>query len=153
MDKDKSIKDLNFVVKVRVYGKEFDSSDSHSYLIDDHYNGTSSAIGEFCIDIRSMKLKNMRPIIQYDRSGHMDKRSMMFQEALFIMSRLPNHYNRPSNELKQYQFGFLKKDGGELRLVSRDDEEKPISDLIGAVDYFQYDLAIVPLSQIAPSTN
>lgn len=142
--------ELNFILKIRVYGKKFDSSESHSYLIDDHYSGTSLPIGELNIDIRKATLKELKPVIQYDRGGHMDKHSMMFQEALFIMSRLPNHYNRPKSERNKYVFGFIKKDGSDLRVVDLEDEDKPIAELIGAVDYFEYDLAIVPLTQLDP---
>ena len=123
-----------------------------------------------------MTLRRLRPIIQYDRSGHMDKRSMMFQEATFVMSRLPNHYKRARCELQMYQFGkcFLNFEGfclsllftlkitflgffhrktKELILIETENEDKPIADLIGAIDFFAYDLAIVPLSQIPPDID
>lgn len=144
-------KELSYVLAVKVYGKSFDSSLSHSYLIDDCYTGISAPIGELNIDIRKMTLKELRPILQYDRSGHMDRRSMLFQEAMFIMSRLPNYYNRPKVELNKYLFGFLHKETSELTLVNAEKEVVPIIDLLGVVDYFSYDLAIVPLSQIEPT--
>lgn len=139
---------LSFVLKVRVYGLRFDSSKSHSYLVDDVPTGTSAPIGEFHIDIRNKTLAQLRPMIQYDRSGHMDKRSIMFQEALFLMRRMPNYFDRPANEWNKYRLGFVHKETLELKLVKEEDEGRPIAELIGATDYFTVDLAIVPLTQI-----
>lgn len=139
---------LSFVLKVRVYGLRFDSSKSHSYLVDDVPTGTSAPIGEFHIDIRNKTLAQLRPMIQYDRSGHMDKRSIMFQEALFLMRRMPNYFDRPANEWNKYRLGFVHKETLELKLIKEEDEGRPIAELIGATDYFTVDLAIVPLTQI-----
>lgn len=148
---DEEAKLLSFVLKVRVYGLKFDSSVSHSYLVDDVPTDTTAPIGEFHIDIRTTSLKQIRPMIQYDRSGHMDRRSMMFQEALFQMRRLPNYFNRPASDWNKYRLGFVNKDtGGDLKLIAESDEEKPIAELIGATDYFLVDLAIVPITQIPP---
>ncbi len=143
---------LDYKLTLRVYGQSLNVITSHSYCIDDTPTGTSSPIGTLIVDIRTLTLKQLRPMIQYDRSGHMDKRSILFQEALFIMSRLPNYYNRPPNELNKYMFGFIKKDGrSDFRLIGVDSESSPIASLIGAVDFFDYDLCVVPLSQIQPS--
>lgn len=143
-------KQLNYKLKIRVYGKNANTMESHSYLVDNVPTGTSSPIGELNIDIRKMTLKQLRSIIQYDMSGGMNRRSLMFNEALFIMGRLPNYYDRPIGDMNKYQFGFLKKDGSDFRLVSTPKEEIIICDLIGTIDFFCYDLLIVPLSQIPP---
>lgn len=145
---DEEAKLLTFVLKVRVYGLKFDASVSHSYLVDDVPTDTSAPIGEFHIDIRTTTLTQVRPMIQYDRSGHMDRRSMMFQEALFLMRRMPNYFNRPKDQWNKYRLGFVRKDTLELQLIREEDEGKPIAQLIGATDYFLVDLAIVPLTQI-----
>lgn len=139
---------LSFVLKVRVYGRQFDAAVSHSYLVDDVPTYTSAPIGEFHIDIRKVTLTQLRPMIQYDRSGHMDRRSMMFQEALFLMRRMPNYFNRPAHDWSKYRLGFIHKETMELRLIPTEDEGKPIAELIGATDYFLVDLAIVPVTQI-----
>ena len=74
-------------------------------------------------------------------------------KVLFVMDRLPNIYNRPRDELRKYRFGFYKRDKSDFRLLRYEDESKPIADLIGAVDFFTYDLCVVPLSQIEPQTD
>jgi hypothetical protein len=145
---DDSDKLLSFALNVRVYGLKFDANVSHSYLVDDVFSGTSAPIGEFHIDIRKCSLVQLRPMIQYDKSGHMDKRSMMFQEALFLMQRMPNYFERPKVQWNKYIFGFLSKVTDELTLINPEDEAKPIAELIGATDYFSVDLAIVPLTQL-----
>ena len=142
---------LQFKLKIRVYGKSTNSTESHSYLVDDMSTGTSSCVGELNINIRKVTFKQLRPMVQYNRSGHMDKRSLIFQEALFIMGRLPNYFNRPACELNQYQFGFMKKtDKLDMRIVDISKEDMCISDFIGTTEIFAFDLMIVPLSQISP---
>ena len=89
-------------------------------------------------------------MITYDTNvGHMKRRSLIFQEVgsysapcmprisrssllsriihissqqvLFIMSRLPNVYNRPRYELNKFQFGFVnKKTFDDVKLVHPD---------------------------------
>lgn len=143
--------DHAYKVNIRVYGRDDARTESHSYLIDDVCTGVTSPIGQLNINIRSVTLEEVRPMIEYDRSRHMDRRSMLFQEALFYMNRYPNHYNRPENDRRIYRFGFVnKKDKKDFRLIAAEDESKPIADLIGAVDFFSYDLCIVPLSQLSP---
>jgi hypothetical protein len=62
-------RELNFAVKLVVYGKSFEAANSHSFLVDDVPAGTSTPIGELAMDIRKMTLKQLRPIIEYDRSA------------------------------------------------------------------------------------
>ncbi len=144
--------ELKFKISIRVFGRSLNTANSHSYLVDDVPTGTSSCIGELNVDIRSTNLKQLRSMIQFDRSGHMNKRSLMFQEALFIMGRLPNYFNRPTEDMNKYQFGFMnKKSAQDMRLISVESEETVISELIGATDFFTHDLLIVPLSQVSPN--
>lgn len=90
----------------------------------------------------------IRELIKYDRSFHMDKHSMIFREAVFIMDRLPNYYNRPQDELKKYYMGFMKKETKQVKLIHPSREKETMSSLISAVDFFLHDLIMVPLSQI-----
>ena len=143
--------DHTYKVSIRVYGRDDARTESHSYLVDDVCTGTTSPIGHLAINIRTVTLEQVRPMLEYDRSRHMDRRSMLFQEALFYMNRYPNVYNRPENDRRIYRFGFInKKNMSDFKLIPAEDETKPIADLIGAVDFFSYDLCIVPLSQISP---
>ena len=80
----------------------------------------------------------------------MDKRSKMFQEALFIMERLRNPYGRPKEELNKYIFGWIHKTTKALTIVKPQHEQIPIVNVIGAADIAYHDLALVPLSQLAP---
>eukprot|EP01038_Epipyxis_sp_PR26KG_P010353 gene10353-13908_t len=135
-------------IKLRVYGMSHNNFESHSCVVDNLPTGISTPIAELNINIKVMTLHHLRPIIEYDRSMKMNRRSLVFQEALFIMSRLPNYFNRTTFELSQYVFGFINKDGSGFRVLSTDEEMKPIGELIGAVDIFSHDLLLVPLSQI-----
>lgn len=141
-------KDLRFQIKLRVYGHALDTTVSHGYIVDDTPAGTSAVIGEIFIDIRSVTLAQIRPMIQYNRTGHMDKRSLLFQEALFIMSRLPNIFGRPTQDRSMYQFGFMDKGSRQSKFVALERENVPIVDIVGNIDVFEHDLLIVPLSQL-----
>lgn len=141
-------KDLRFNIKVRVYGNGLNTSISHAYCVDDHPLGVSAPIGNLVIDVRSVNLIQLRAMIQYDKSGHMNRRNIIFQEALFIMSRLPNLFDRATEDLTKYRLGFLKKDNFQVKLIDQSRESEPISSLIGATDFFLHDLIIIPLSQI-----
>jgi hypothetical protein len=139
---------LNFKFNIIVYGKEANTSRSHSFVIDDMTTGPSSTIGQIAVNIKQTNLKSLRPTLEYNKSGNMMKRSLLFQEALFIMQRLPNYYNKAPEDARKYVFGFYNRVERKLILVSVEDEEKNISELIASyVDFFNYDLAIVPMTQ------
>jgi len=57
----------------------------YEYIVFTSYGvGTSGPIGELNINIWKMTLKQLRPIIQYNKSDHMDRRSLIFQVGDFI---------------------------------------------------------------------
>jgi hypothetical protein len=142
---------LQFNIYIRVFGEGDNYTHSHGYLVDDMPTGISPPIGCLNIDARTHTLAQLRPLIEYKRQGHMDRRSLMFQEALFIMNRLPNIYNRSKEDLIKYSFGFVLKEGTDVKLIHPDRETEFISNLIGAVDFFSHDLILIPWSQI-PTT-
>jgi len=144
-------KSLQFNIYIRVFGEGDNFTHSHGFLVDDMPTGISPPIGCLNIDARTHTLAQLRPMIEYKRQGHMDRRSIMFQEALFIMNRLPNIYNRSKEDLIKYSFGFVQKEGTDVKLIHPDRENEFISNLIGAVDFFSHDLILIPWSQI-PST-
>ena len=144
-------KELQFKINIRIFGESDSYMHSHCYLVDDMPIGLSPPIGQLVIDIRTHTLQQLRPMIEYRRKGQMNVRSLMFQEALFIMNRLPNIYNRSKEDLINYSFGFVLKDGGDVKLIHPDRETEFISELIGATDFFSYDLILIPWSQIPPT--
>lgn len=75
----------------------------------------------------------------------------MFQEALFIMSRLPNLYDRPKPELTMWQYGYVRKDDTQVKLIHPDKEAGTLGSVIPEI--FKHDLVIVPLSQIPPTAT
>ena len=143
-------KDLKYKLVIRVYGAGLNKTNSHGYCVDDTPSGISAPVGELVVDVRQLTLTQLRPMIQFDRTGNMLRRHPIFQEVLFIMSRLPNMYDRPKEELNKYQFGFVRKNGQEVKLLHPSRENEAIVNLIGVTDFFDHDLIIVPLSQISP---
>lgn len=141
-------KGLRFHLKIRVYGQSLDTSKSHSYCVDDCPAGVSPPVGTLYVDILSVTLRQMRQMIQFNKTGHMDKRSLMFQEAIFIMQRLPNLYSRPKAELLMFQYGFYNRETRKTKFVDPNDESMPLGNLIGAASLQVHDVVIVPLSQL-----
>lgn len=72
----------------------------------------------------------------------------MFQEALFIMARLPNYYDRPKLQLTKWQFGYVEKGTENVKMIHPDSESETLFAMVP--DLFKMDLVIVPLSQIPP---
>lgn len=122
---------------------------SHSFLIDDFSTGLSPIINEIQIDVRKLTLTLLRPILMYNSKTHMNKRSLLFQEVLFIMSRLPNLYDRPKDDLTKWQYGYVKKNETKVKLIHPDREDQLIVSIIP--ELYKHDLVIVPLSQIPPT--
>jgi hypothetical protein len=135
-------------INIRVYGQNTPVTHSHGYLIDDFSTGLSPSLGEIQIDARKFSLFSLRPIIMYNTNKHMNKRSLIFQEALYIMSRLPNLYDRPKEDLIQWQYGYVKKGENKVKLIHPDREDQLIVSIIP--ELYKHDIVIVPLSQIPP---
>ena len=133
--------------KICVYGHGADNTRSHSFCIADMPSGTSSQIGEMIFDIRTMTFKELRDKLQYNRSQDMDRRSLIFQEALSIMDRLPNLFNRPTEDLRKYFFGFVRKDNNELKIVGTE-ETQTVESFLGRYEFFARNLMLIPYSQL-----
>ena len=82
-------------LNIRVYGQNMPVTHSHGFLVDDFPTGLSPPIGDIQVDVRKVNFESLRTTIEYNTGSHMNRRSLIFQEALFIMSRLPNLYDRP----------------------------------------------------------
>lgn len=134
--------------KICIYGLNVDVSRSHAFCIDDMPTGTSPQIGEIVVDSKSTTFKELRNKVQYNRSEDMDRRSLMFQEALSIMDRLPNTFNKPKEDLKKYLFGFVRTDNNELKIVVEDQEGMPIESFLERYEFFARNLMLIPLSQL-----
>jgi hypothetical protein len=149
-ESDQAIKDSVYTIKIAVYGRGNDTSQSHGFCVDDFTPVTSPPIGEVLINVHTTTFEMLRDIIQYSRNSHINKRSMMFQEALFIMDRLPNFYNRPDRDLNKYLFGFSQRETKELTIVPSEHESSSIVSLVGIIDFSKYDILLIPLSQLPP---
>jgi hypothetical protein len=136
-------------INIRVYSQSMPVTHSHGFLVDDFSTGLSPSLGEIQIDARKQTLSSLRPILMYSTGKHMNRRSLLFQEALFIMSRLPNLYDRPKEDLTEWQYGYVKKNDTKVKLIHPDREDQLIVSIIP--ELYKHDLVIVPLSQIPPT--
>ena len=139
---------INLKFRVYVYGNARDPTLSHSYCLDDFPTATSPQIGSIVIDIRATTFHTLRSKLQFEKSEDMDRRSLIFQEALYLMSRLPNLYDRPKRDLREYYVGFVRKDNNELKIVGRDQEHQTVEEFLGRYEFYSRNLMIIPLSQV-----
>ena len=139
---------INLKFRVYVYGNARDPTLSHSYCLDDFPTATSPQIGSIVIDIRTTTFHTLRSKLQFEKSEDMDRRSLIFQEALYLMSRLPNLYDRPKRDLREYYVGFVRKDNNELKIVGRDQEHQTVEEFLGRYEFYSRNLMIIPLSQV-----
>lgn len=135
--------------RIYVYGNARDPTLSHSYCLDDFPTATSPQIGSMFVDIRATTFKQLRSRLQFEKSEDMDRRSMIFQEALYLMSRLPNLYDRSKRDLREYYIGFVRKDNNELKIVGKDQEHQTIEEFLGRYEFFTRNLMIIPYSQVS----
>lgn len=136
-------------LNIRVYGQNMPVTHSHGFLVDDFPTGLSPPIGDIQVDVRKVNFESLRTTIEYNTGSHMNRRSLIFQEALFIMSRLPNLYDRPKGELTKWQYGYVKKNETKVKLIHPDREDQLVVSVIP--ELFKHDIVIVPLSQIPPT--
>lgn len=153
-DKPVPTKDVKFMLAIRVYGEGYKTTESHGYLLDDQPKGVSAPVVTMAVNIRILTLQQLRPMLMYDQRNQMKRRSVVWQEVLYLFGRLPNIFNRPKLELNKYQFGFCRKNNlQDIVLVHPDYETKSIAELIGSTAFFEHDLIIVPLTQISPEVQ
>ena len=147
-------KELTYQLIVRVWGQSHDVVHSHGYLVDDVPTGLSGQVGVLNVNAQKITFKELRPMIEYAQDcGHMRKRSLIFGEALFIFNRMPNLYNRPFGDLQRYRLGFVRKDGSDVKMYKRNQDNTPIVQLLGLTEFFSHDLVIIPFSQIPPEMD
>ncbi|CAN0343291.1 unnamed protein product, partial [Ectocarpus fasciculatus] len=99
-------------------------------------------------DAKKTTLSEIRDRIEYNRDGHMNRRTLLFQEALFIMGRMPNYYDRPKGQLTRWQFGYVQKGSDNVKMIHPDSEGQTLFATVP--DLFGVDIVIVPLSQVPP---
>ena len=133
-------------ITIRVFTAKGSFSNSHSYCVDDFPCGTCPIVGTVTIDPTATIISELRHKFEFSTTGNMYRRNSMFQEVLFIMSRLPNIYEKPKDQKYHYIFGFLKKDDLSLVLIPPSMESNTISSSISQLAL--YDLAIIPLTQV-----
>jgi hypothetical protein len=142
-------KELTYELIVRVWGQTHDVVHSHGYLVDDVPTGLSGPVGVLHVNAQKITFRQLRPMIEYAQDcGHMKKRNLIFQEALFYFNRMPNLYDRPFGDLQKYRLGFVKKDGSDVKMFKRAQDDTPVVQLLGLTEYFGHDLVIIPFSQI-----
>ena len=66
------------------------------------------------------------------------------------MDRLPNLFNRPTEDLRKYFFGFVRKDNNELKIVGTE-ETQTVESFLGRYEFFARNLMLIPYSQLSLS--
>lgn len=132
---------------MKVYGACEQVQLSHGYLVDDCYSGISTIIGTLSIDVDTTSIKQLKEHIEFNNASTVKRRSVMYQEAMFLMQRLPNIYNKSTSELNKYKLGLAKKGSSEVRVLVVASEDEVIGSLVSNI--FEYDVVLIPFSQIS----
>ena len=139
------IVDLNF--DIRLYGHAMDTAGYHSLYIADLSSGASPKIGNISIDICSTTFAQLRDKLQYERTCDMDRRTKLFQEAIYIMVSQPNVFNRPDEDRRKYLIGFVHKGNNRMK-ISPFDNNQTIECFLEKHSFFSRDLILIPFSQL-----
>ena len=136
-------------LSIRVSGAGEQVTLSHAYLIDDSFSGLSTSIGTVVVHPETTSLLQLRDILEYDSRGTVKRRSLLFQEAMFIMQRLPRlNPTLSDTATDKYVFGYAKKGTDDVKMFDNVDENKVLSELLKNI--FEYDIVLIPLSQLPP---
>ena len=138
-------------LNIRVYSKSVGLSKSHSYCVDDFQTGTSPLVGSIYVDPTSVTFSDLRNMLEYSRERGMNKRSVIFQEVLFIMNRLPNVFEKSADVKFKYALGFIEKGTGKIEIIPFSAENSSISSQRPGLS--NYDIAIIPVTQIDSATE
>ena len=139
------IVDLNF--DIRLYGHSMDTAGSHSFYIADLSSGASPKIGNISIDICSTTFAQLRDKLQYERTCDMDRRTKVFQEAIYIMDNQPNVFDRPEEDRRKYLIGFVHKGSNRMK-ISPFENNQIIECFLEKHTFFSRDLILIPFSQL-----
>lgn len=133
-------------INIRVYGAGEQVALSHGFIVDDLSAGISNVIGTIAINPELLTIKQLRTLLEYNHEGNATRRSMIFQEALFIMQRLPNIYNKPNEVINKYTLGYAKKNMNEVKLLDCTNDEEVLVNLVKNI--YDNDIIIIPLTQV-----
>ena len=149
MNQHKPNKSIKKQYNISVYICRESEYTSHAFCMDDFPNGVYLPIGDISIDPTLITFTQLRPLIEYNTSSRMNKRSMIFQEVLYIMNKISNIYERPKHEKLLYAFGYvdIADESNKLMMIERNQEDTIIFDLLSTNIN---NILIVPYSQIDP---
>jgi hypothetical protein len=157
MIRDEAEKPLHFKLTVRVFGRGEDYHVSHSLCMDDINTGLSPPVGEIYVDVSHTTIHRLRRQLEYDTSNFMDRRSLIFQEVLFLMEKFPNHTGRGKQDMKKYVIGFISREPDEETgerisfIVPNEMELMPVIASVNTNELLLCDMILFPLTQIQDS--
>ena len=136
------------ILNIRVYCHIDNEYTSHSYCVDDFPLAVSLSVGEIQVDPTITTLKQLRELIEFNQQGHMMRRSALFQEILFIMSKLPMVY--PRKNKSEYRFGYLNisETSVEPIVIPEDKENQSILSSVPNNPSASLTIYIIPLTQV-----
>lgn len=82
----------------------------HSFLVANDQGGLTSGVGAVAVNSGVDTLTELRSIIEVQKDKAMCRRSVLFEEVLYVLSTAPNPHAYPANiYATSYQFGILRK--------------------------------------------
>jgi hypothetical protein len=151
------------VVKLRMFSHPWrgEGRREHSYYVGHDAGGLSEPMDEIAVDPSGTFLE-LRQSIEERCDGNVMLRRTFFTEFLHLMQRCRNPHGYEGELIRAYRLGVLRAKattttststdaGNEVRVVEREDETKPISDVIDDIQW--NDLVLIPTTQIHPLTD
>ncbi|OQR94040.1 hypothetical protein ACHHYP_01889 [Achlya hypogyna] len=157
-------------IKVRVFLFPVDPLIEHSYVVGSRpvrlanaaltscirKGGLSSVIGMIVMeDDDELTFASVRPRIELQQDGSVQRRNVMYQEALFLMTAGANPHQWPVKALQTYWLGYYThEDDAVPRIVPTNEEHRSLRDVLDMkTTKVTADLIIIPQSQIGPVCN
>ncbi|OQS04023.1 prefoldin subunit [Thraustotheca clavata] len=128
----------------------------HSYIVGSQPGGLSSVIGMIMMeDNENLTFESVRPRIELQQDGSVQRRSIMYQEALFLMTSGPNPHQWPLKSLQTYWLGYYKNEEDPTpTIIPTNEETKGLREILDMkTTKVTADLIVIPQSQIGPVCN
>jgi hypothetical protein len=78
----------------------------------------SPVLGTVSVAASVTSVRQVRVRLEVCVDMGMLRRSTLYQELLFLMGHCPNHFQRPSRELRQYRVGAVRRVGNALAAMA-----------------------------------
>lgn len=97
---------MKIILKIFVWRAS--SRVQHSFLVNNDQGGLTSGVGSVAVNEISTTLEELRSLIEVKKDRGMCRRTLLFEEVLYVLSSAPNPHDYPLDVFStSYQFGVV----------------------------------------------